>query len=1335
MTDRTRPRGNPFSEQGVSKYPPVAPLVGQLEVYRRIEDMVKAMRDETGSCFRAIFGDWGIGKTRLAHELVAEVCGQSKGWIIRGSDGQVRKTCLLSSLEESGILPVFTTFTDVLRMPEEGIDLRNALPKTACVALVSLGELRGKNYQVRMASELQRVMRDVNPGFNFEELSYIARDPNLRFDERANRAFAYLQENTTLNGQPVIKELLVIVDEIETASEFTPANTAEERRVQEYPVEALDIKTLFSAVKEEAGQATLPHISYLLLCSPGVRRVSYIEASARRLKEGTLEKATGEDLAQFLEALASDGCLSDYPGDLPRAAFLAADRNFGWFSYVMHPVYRLMQEGKADGDDHEVLRKVSGRVGKIFKPQLIEGLSVPEDFKNYLRCIIYHQMPATLQHLGVPESALQQLLEYTDPYGIKVVGEVYLVQIDSDSLIRELRATGKYREESVVSTKLIGEASAPFDPRELLTRFTTFENPAGDAILIFVAPGEFASQVRFLTSADLTDRTIGTLHTIFERHRVKDAPALVAPTVTFLLKFNERWAAVATGSWLSDQQWDNLEKKIKELSITYRRQRICQGVAKTLYDTMPKTREVKGVKNPYVALELSQDDNISVTKGNALIILYAPDVSTAISDLSGINKNLRALVLLIFPNDVKLRQWPQELVATHSQRLGILAIPRVIDVAGQEHEFLLRYAYRDEDDGYPAGHVRERGREQRREYQREWQRAIKGWFAEIEAEGYLLRPITDQTKRYNQFKEAYPHLAAGKNKDQIATMENGSTMRTAIDNILMQMASGNTLKLLADNQGTLYFPNVFARSLDLLGRPRKVEDLADELFYQRVVGAGFNAPRSATKIVGQILGLLEELGLVEQTEGDKYATVDSQRLGTLLTKAKNQLGDFGDPPSNFVRDVRELSTPFQQLAFKLRINEDQLKLLDGELESARQELPNLDLDSPKRVPAEQDAFLAVADRVKQLRHTATKVYRDGDETPPPVDPRTLTDNIDRIARDTDYSTYSVGYRIEFLKAIAKAIDDKRDALRETVQHLQRQVQTAYSRNDDGTAFPTEPIISILELIAQDLDEADVSLPSDLRTEDIDTNLKTYMGAGELDKAFQRLSLYTEWLSETDPTSLWNRFVHAYNHWQDVRAYTTELERTWTQVAEYFEGDPDKRRWVSEVLEGRQAEVRERVTNFAHYFVTDYPKSHIGDLEAEVEATEEEVRALTAEAQETSEKGEQEIREEIAGTALAALTRLAERLGQPARVNEGIVWREPRHIDQHSEVAELGSRAKERGAKLLGDENWFARYVDIYQDVLAEEPSGKLVEKHGMRILETLRDKGAIDLEKQVTIGV
>ena len=172
MTSSTRPRGNPFSEQGVSRYPSVAPMVGQREVFACIEDMIQVMRSETGSCFRAVYGDWGIGKTRLAHELVGEACGQSKGWIIRTGNGQARKCYPLGRIRETGIVPAFTTFADILSAAEEGIDLRSALPKAACVALTGLAQLRGRDFQVHMAAELQRALLTIEPSFSFDELAY-----------------------------------------------------------------------------------------------------------------------------------------------------------------------------------------------------------------------------------------------------------------------------------------------------------------------------------------------------------------------------------------------------------------------------------------------------------------------------------------------------------------------------------------------------------------------------------------------------------------------------------------------------------------------------------------------------------------------------------------------------------------------------------------------------------------------------------------------------------------------------------------------------------------------------------------------------------------------------------------------------------------------------------------------------------------------------------------------------------------------------------------------------------------------------------------------------------
>lgn len=1332
MMANNPPRGNPFSEQGVSKYPPVAPLVGQIEVHERIQDMLDVMGSENGSCFRAIFGDWGIGKTRLAHELVAEICGKSRGWIIRQPDGKVDRTFLLGSLQETGILPIFTTFADVLKSPEEGIDLRSALAKAVCVALEGMAKSSGRDFQVKMANDIQQAITLINPGFDFDELGYLASNESTPIVPRANNSFKYLQNHAASSGEVVIKKLLVIIDEIETVSEFTPANTAEEKRVQEYPIEAIDIKTLFSAIKEEAGQSTLPNISFLLLCSPGVRRVASIEANARRLKEATLEKATGEDLMQLLDSLKADGYLSTYPGDLPQSAFLAADRNFGWFSYIMYPVYRRLYEGKVDEEDYDVLRQVSTQIGKTFKSSLINDLNESRELKDRLARIVYHQIPASLSHLGISEDSRQTLIEFNDPFGIKVVGEVFISQITRDDLIRDLRASD-YKEEDAHSIKLVGEGST-FDPSLLLSKFSTYASNHSNCYLIFTSSSEFPNQVRFLTNDELTDKTILTIHQIFQKYRVKSEPILLAPTVTFLLKFNERWASSGVRAWLSDLQWENLEKMIKDLSTTEARLKVCQGISKVLFDSPPRSQTLRGVSSPYLCLKLSDGERLSVTKESAIAILYASDVNTVIQDLKEIYKNTPIPVLLLFSSDEKLTDWRHELVTSHLQHLAALAITRVVEVGNREYEFLQKYSYRDENPGFPSGDVRERGRDQRSEYRREWERAIEGWFKYLEEQGYLLQPLVDQTAKFPNLKRAYPLLAEGKNKNQIAAMEGGGPLLTTIDTLLMQIASGNILKIFADNTGALFFSNVFARILDITTIPHKSEEIADKLFYKRPSGSGFTGQKTASVVVEQILELLEEIGLVEKADGNRYQTVDTQRLGGYLTKARNELGDFSVLPSGFVKDVRNLSAPFKQLAFQLKVNEDQLKLLQNDLVNASERLPSLNLDTPKIVPADQQAFLSAASSVRSIRSQAAKVFREPAENIPPIDPQTLSANIQTAAADTEYQSYSVDYRVRFLKDLSTALEEKRRIVQALIHAINEKLIKSYSHNSDGSGFPIRPLESLLNQASQDLAEQDIILESDLLTPEISANLKNYMMAGELDKAFQRISLYTNWFGDTYTSSYTNQFVRAHTAWQSVIIKSNDLKDLWKKACEYFEADPDKIRWVNPELEIRQEEVTERVANFDHEFLNDYPKPRIKDLQDEVIETETLITSLIEDTNLAIVNGQNEIKEEINKTTYSALVRLAERLGKPLLVSDNIVLSEKRHIDQHQKVTVLAKQAQDRGIQLLGDENLYNIFVDIFKN--GQNHDGEYWKaKYGIPVLEELQKKKAIDLKMEIKVNV
>jgi hypothetical protein len=1322
---------NPYSEQGVSKYPPILPIVGQPDVYRRLEEMIEAMREETGSCFRTIYGDWGIGKTRLAHELVAEACGQSRGWIVKltGDDGK-RRT-LLDFMGSGGVLPVYTNFADIIQTPDIGIDISSALSKAVCVALASLAQASGRDYQVRMASDLQSAIRSINPIFDFEELAYRTRNQKLSLVERANQAFKFIQQHTQKAGKITVQKLLIIVDEVETAGEFTPANTAEERRVQEFPVEALDIKALFTAVKTEAGQSTLPNISFLFLCSPGVRRVAYIEASARRVKDATLEKATGEDLRLFLNALESESYFVDYPGDLPRAAFLAADRNFGWYSYIMHPVHRLTQDSDGQKYDYEILKEVSERIGKVFKPQLIEGLNIDPELKDYLSRVVYHQVPTTLDQLEIPESALSKLLEFTDPYNLKIVGEIFTARLDGDTLIRELLKNPDYKEETATSTRLIGEGSAPFDPRELLRCFSTYEGSQPNTFMLFAAPSEFASQLRFLVPDDLSERTIATLHSIFEKNKLTDQPLMVAPTVAFLLKFNDRWASAGVRTWLSDQTWELLDRKIKELNTTQVRQRICRGIAKVLIESGRITlQSLSQVKNPSTAWKLSDSDPFSLTREGRLGVIYAVDTNTLIRDLSEINKKPFP-VLVIFPSEERLKDLQETLAAMHRHELSRIIIPRIVSTGSREHEFLIRYSYRDENDGYQASEVRENGREHRREYEREWQNAQESWLVRLEEQGYLLRPIVPTNGKYLDLRTAYGLLAKGLNKDQIATQENGSSLRQAIDNAVMNLPN-ESLPIFADPNGKLNFPNVFARVLNLLSDPLTVDQLANRIFYLRTSLGGFNSPKSITVVVEQLLGLLEEIGLVEKENGH-YSAMDEHRLGTLLTRAINQLGDFGSSPSNYVENVRNLTEPFKQLAFKLQINEEQLKLIHNTLRNSQDKLPGLDLNAAKETPAHQDAFLKVAGVVREIRHSIDKVFRENANQQLPIDPATVTQNLQNIAADHDYSIYSIEQRITFLNSLQEKVESQRQELKQLIRQIQDRIQGVLCININGSEFPITPIDRLLDITLKDLEIQDLTLPEELKTEEIDAELKTYMMAGEMDKALRRLHRYNVWFDKDEADSYYSKFCRLHDRWQDVIAEAKVLGESWENLIAYFDGDPDRDRWISADLESGYEQAIKYIQNFGSEFSITYSLPSLDDLDAEIQATSEQIVNLSTEIEQAVSGGKEEIHQQIETTTYPGLCRLANRLDQPTRASDNIVWSEVKHIDQHTKVKELDENSKRRGAELLGNRNWFMKYIQIFRDINSEADVRAIYEKYGHDTLQVLAEKNALTFEQRVFI--
>lgn len=84
-------RRHSWAATGVSDYPPRDPLVGQSRFFKRYRTFIHTV-DQDADNFAHVFAveaEWGRGKSRLGHELIAQINDCSKGWFVREDGAQL----------------------------------------------------------------------------------------------------------------------------------------------------------------------------------------------------------------------------------------------------------------------------------------------------------------------------------------------------------------------------------------------------------------------------------------------------------------------------------------------------------------------------------------------------------------------------------------------------------------------------------------------------------------------------------------------------------------------------------------------------------------------------------------------------------------------------------------------------------------------------------------------------------------------------------------------------------------------------------------------------------------------------------------------------------------------------------------------------------------------------------------------------------------------------------------------------------------------------------------------------------------------------------------------
>lgn len=469
-----------WAATGVSSYPLTHPIVGQGRFFEAFKHFIHLVDDEAEKFAHvfAVIAQWGVGKSRLGYELVAQINDTSRGWWVRGDDAALGKARLFhDEKDRDQYLGLYIRYSQVAN-DYNNVDNWFAFGLYKALLPLARGTFDG-SIQGQIAKEAgdRLTVAGFDPKKLAEalEVSKNHSDKTLYEDpELATRlcqtAYAYLQ---SLH----IKYVLVVLDELETAAEAAT-----------YGLDATDIKHLDGraiklmgkAIKEEDPRRKLPWLRYVALCSPAIGdELREIQSTARRFELAELSSNAFSDVSDFVQTLATDGRLAEaYPQGLVEAAYAMSAGNFGWFNVVMASIDERLRDKRARGEKDsptvgalfDELVRVSGRVQQhVLDHHALDMLKVDKSQLPATRDLLYGQLPVALDSYASETRAavLAAKNEYDEP----IATLFRRVEWDELEAAEALRASKFTRDKGVWR---LGGVDQPLDLRQLLSNLGTY---------------------------------------------------------------------------------------------------------------------------------------------------------------------------------------------------------------------------------------------------------------------------------------------------------------------------------------------------------------------------------------------------------------------------------------------------------------------------------------------------------------------------------------------------------------------------------------------------------------------------------------------------------------------------------------------------------------------------------------------------------------------------------------------------------------------------------------------------------------------------------------------
>lgn len=412
----TRTDQNPWQREGVSILPDqlgeMSPVVGQKRLFEKLSTFKAEIERPTGqdlSGFFMIIGGWGVGKSRVGHEICLEPVSDDVEWIVDGEPMRISEAGLAE-----GTLPLFVRYIQVTSGPlGSRLEADNWIPSVTVEALAHLAGLRTHDTENKLARNQDRILEHIRTALKPKGWDRVL--PALKAALETPDPHTAARVALGVLREIGIKRLWLVMDEIEDITDVQRDGLPSNDR------EGIDqglLTVIPRVIKAEEARQEFPDVNFLLLCSLAVGDLlRQIRAIERRTGWHELTSNTFGDVSAFFTYLEEHrpqvaSAIKTYPEGLKEAAFFAANRNFGWFNVLMHHAHQNHRGGALSTPD--LLRKFAesstkGGTDSVFDTAALGSTRVEHDsdYDEVVRAI-YSLLPREVGENGGIDGATSE---------------------------------------------------------------------------------------------------------------------------------------------------------------------------------------------------------------------------------------------------------------------------------------------------------------------------------------------------------------------------------------------------------------------------------------------------------------------------------------------------------------------------------------------------------------------------------------------------------------------------------------------------------------------------------------------------------------------------------------------------------------------------------------------------------------------------------------------------------------------------------------------------------------------------------------------------------------